>query len=188
MRSARALVALLGMVPVALPGLVLGLAYVFFFSDARNPLSGLYGGMTLLVLSNVVHFFTVGFLTASAALRQLDPELEAVSASLRVPFWRSLRRVTVPLCLPAILEIGQYYFVNSMVTVSAVIFLYGPRTRLASVAVVNLDEAGDTAAAAAMSMLIVATSLGARLIYALATRGLERRTQAWRKPEAAASS
>jgi iron(III) transport system permease protein len=58
--------------------------------------------------------------------------------------------VTVPVCLPAILDISIYMFVNAMTTVSAVVFLYSTQTQLASVAVLNMDDAGDVAPAAAM--------------------------------------
>ena len=92
-----------------------------------NPFSFLYGTMGILVLSNIIHFYTVSFMTATTALKQLDAEFEAVSASLRVPFYRTFWRVTLPLCLPAILEITMYYFINAMVTVSALIFLYPPK-------------------------------------------------------------
>ena len=121
----------LSMIPMALPGLVIGLAYIFFFNPRQwhigglavpNPFSFLYGTMGILVLSNIIHFYTVSFLSATTALKQLDAEFEAVSASLRVPFYRAFWRVTVPLCLPAILEIAMYYFINAMVTVSAVGF------------------------------------------------------------------
>jgi iron(III) transport system permease protein len=81
--------------------------------------------------------------------------------------------------MPAILEIGIYYFVNSMATVSAVIFLYSADFPLASVAVANMDDAGDTASAAAMSMLIVFANVAVRSLYGAVTRGLQRRTQAW---------
>jgi iron(III) transport system permease protein len=122
-------------------------------------------------------------MTATTALKQLDPEFEAVSASLRAPFYRTFWHITVPLCLPALLEIAMYYFVNAMVTVSAVIFLYTPNLRLAAVAIVNMDDAGDTAAAAAMSALVILTSVGARLLYEAASRQLQRRTQQWRVRE-----
>jgi iron(III) transport system permease protein len=72
-----------------------------------------------------------------------------------------------------------------MVTLSAVIFLYSPDTKLASVAIVNLDEAGEIGPAAAMATLIVATSIVICLVYALLTRFLVTRTQAWRTPVAA---
>ena len=59
-----------------------------------------------------------------------------------MPFYKTFFRVTVPVCLPAILDIGRYLFVNAMVTISAVVFLYAPDTQLASVAILNLDDAG----------------------------------------------
>jgi iron(III) transport system permease protein len=89
--------------------------------------------------------------------------------------------VTVPVCLPAILDIAIYLFVNAMTTVSAVVFLYAPQTTLASVAVLNMDEAGDIAPAAAMGMMIFYTNAAARLIHAGISHGLLARTQAWRR-------
>jgi iron(III) transport system permease protein len=85
----------------------------------------------------------------------------------------------VPVCLPAVLEIGMYYFVNSMATVSGVIFLYSADLPLASVAVANMDDAGDIASAAAMSVLIVGANIAARVLYGVLTRGIQKRTQAW---------
>lgn len=178
----------LALLPLALPGLVIGLSYIFFF-NARgwdiggwfvpNPFNWLYATMAILVICNIVHFFSVSFLTATTALKQMDREFETVSASMGVPFTKTFLRVTVPVCLPAILEIGMYYFVNSMATVSAVIFLYSADLPLASVAVANMDDAGDTAPACAMSILIVAANIIVRLLYGLLTRGVHRRSQAW---------
>ncbi len=190
----RAALVLLSTIPAALPGLVIGIAYIFFFNrpvwrlplpglpdvDLPNPLHGLYGTLGILVLANVVHFYTVGFITATTALKQLDGEFESVSASLGVPFYRTFWRVTLPVCLPALLEIGMYFFVNAMVTVSAVVFLYGPSLRLAAVSVMTMDDAGNGAAAAAMALLIVGTNLLARLLYGAVTFGLRRRALAWR--------
>jgi iron(III) transport system permease protein len=189
LHSVRAVAYFFSMIPVALPGMVIGLAYIFFFNPLNwnigglsipNPFSFMYGTMAILVLSNIVHFYTVSFMTATTALKQLDREFESVSESLGVPFYRTFWRVTLSLSLPALLETAMYYFVNAMVTVSAVVFLYSPRLRLASVAIINMDDAGDTAAAAAMSALVILTSVGVRLLYDLATRGMARRAQAWK--------
>jgi iron(III) transport system permease protein len=188
LRSAAAFGAIL---PLALPGLVIGLAYIFFFNPLAwqigplrvpNPFSFVYGTLAILVLANVIHFFTVGYVTAATALKQLDREFESISASLRVPFYRTFWRVTLPLCLPAVLEIALYFFVNAMVTVSAVIFLYSPQFRLASVAIVNMDDAGNTASAAAMSTLLIAASILVRLVYSACLFQVSRRTQHWRAP------
>ena len=170
----------LAMMPMAIPGMVLGLAYIFFFNDPANPLNALYGTMGILVVCTVTHFYTVSHLTAVTALKQMDAEFESVAASLKQPVRKLFARVTVPVCLPAVLDISIYLFVNAMTTVSAVIFLYSPDTTLASVAVLNMDDAGDIAPAAAMGMMIFYSNVGARLIHLFITRKVMRRTQAWR--------
>ena len=75
----------------------------------------------------------------------------------------------------------MYLFVNAMTTVSAVVFLYSPQTTLASIAVLNMDDAGDVAPAAAMAMMIFFASTLVRAVYTLLVRGVLTRTQAWRK-------
>ena len=112
-----------------MPGLVLGLGYIFFFNNPANPFNFIYGTMAILVVCTVSHFYSVAHLTAVTALKQIDHEFETVSASLRVPFWRTFFRVTLPVCLPAVLDIAIYLFVNAMTTVSAVVFLYSPTPR-----------------------------------------------------------
>ena len=171
----------LAMLPMAVPGLVLGLAYIFFFNAPANPLNVLYRTMTILVVNTIMHFYTVGHLTALTALRQMDPEFETVSASLKQPFYRTFWRVTVPVCLPSTLDIAIYMFVNAMTTVSGVVFIYGPKTELASISVLNMDDTGEIASAAAMAMMIFYTNVGARMLHLILARALERRTQAWRR-------
>ncbi len=180
MAALRTLLRLIAMLPMAVPGLVLGLGYIFFFNAPGNPLHGLYQTMALLVLCTVVHFYTTGHLTLVTALKAIDGEFEAVSASLKVPFYKTLWRVTLPICLPALLDVARYFFVNAMTTVSAVVFIYAPQTRPASVGILNLDDAGDTAGAAAMAVLISAVSIAASLLFLLAGYWAERRTQRWR--------
>ncbi|MFZ1728190.1 MAG: putative 2-aminoethylphosphonate ABC transporter permease subunit [Albidovulum sp.] len=170
----------LAMLPMAVPGMVLGLAYIFFFNNPNNPFNFVYGTMTILVISTITHFFTVGHLTALTALKQIDAEFEPVASSLRQPFYKLFARVTVPVCLPAILDISIYLFVNAMTTVSAVVFIYSTHTALASVAVLNMDDAGDIAPAAAMGMMIFYTNAAARLLHMLASRRILAKTQAWR--------
>ncbi len=177
----RDVVRFLAFLPMAVPGLVLGLGYIFFFNARSNPLNFLYATMAILVVNTVAHFYTVGHLTATTALKQIDPEFEAVSASLKVPIWRTFLRVTAPICLPSILDIAIYLFVNAMTTVSSVIFLYSPDTKLASVAALNIEEAGTTAAAAALCLVIVVTSAAVKALHLLADRFLLGRLQAWRR-------
>ena len=179
-RTGRSLFQMFAMLPMAIPGMVLGLAYIFFFNNPSNPLHVIYGTMAILVICTVTHFYTVSHLTAVTALKQIDREFESVSASLKQPTLKLFARVTVPVCLPAILDISIYLFVNAMTTVSAVVFLYSPKTSLASIAVLNMDDAGDIAPAAAMGMMIFYTNAAARVLHLIASKGILKRTQAWR--------
>jgi len=180
MNLVRTPLQLLAVIPMAVPGLVLGLGYIFFFNMPDNPLHGMYQSMALLTLCTIVHFYTTGHLTATTALKSLDAEFESVSASLKVPFYKTFWRVTLPICTPAMVDIARYFFINAMTTISAVVFLYSPETKVASIAILNLDEAGDIGAAAAMAVLIALISAAATVFFAWLSWFVDKRTQAWR--------
>jgi iron(III) transport system permease protein len=182
----------MALVPLALPGLVIGLSFIFMFNTPQfviplidvtvnNPLTFMYGTPAILVISNIVHFMSVPFISATSRLRSFDREIENVSESLGVSRLRTFSRITLPMSLPAVFDMASYFFINSMVTVSAVIFLYSPHFRLASVAIVNMDDAGDTAEAAAMSALIILTNIGFKIIYEIVTRRFRTRSERWMK-------
>ena len=176
---ARSALYLLSILPLAVPGMVLGLSYIFAFNDPSTPFNFLYGTLAIMVISTVFHYYTVPFLTATTALKQLDPEFESIGESLETPFYRTFWRVTIPMTLPAIISIAMYFFLNAMVTISALVFLFVPGREVASLAAMLLDDAGESAQAMALSLLILVTGLVARGLFALLTRGIERRTQAW---------
>ncbi|MBT4889161.1 MAG: putative 2-aminoethylphosphonate ABC transporter permease subunit [Rhodospirillales bacterium] len=178
--AGRTALHMIAIIPLAVPGMVLGLAYIFFFNNPANPFNFIYGTMAILVLASVTHFYTVSHLTAVTALKQMDPEFESVSQSLKTPFYKTFSRVTVPVCMPAIFDVSIYLFMNAMTTVSAVVFIYASDTTLASIAVLNMDDAGDIAPAAAMALMIAYTCLAARGIHAVITWQLHKKTQAWR--------
>lgn len=176
----RSSLRLLAMLPMAVPGLVLGLGYIFFFNAPANPLNGLYHTMALLTVCTIAHFYTTGHLTAVTALKALDSEFEAVAASMKVPFWVTLRRVTLPICTPALIDIARYFFINAMTTISAVVFLYSPETKVAAIAILNLDEAGEIGAAAACAVMITAASSLAMLAFSALAHVVDKKTQAWK--------
>lgn len=181
MHLARYILYLLSIMPLAVPGTVLGLSYIFAFNDPHTPFNFLYGTMTLMIISTIVHYYTVPFLTATTALKQLDPEFEAIGESLDAPFYHTFFRVTVPMSLPATISIAMYFFLNAMVTISVLVFLFVPGKEVASIAVMLLDDAGESAQAMALSLMIFVTGLAARGIFMLLTQGVQRSTQAWRQ-------
>ncbi|TCK28342.1 iron(III) transport system permease protein [Ancylobacter aquaticus] len=171
---------IVAMVPLAVPGIVLGLGYVFFFNLPSNPLNVLYGTMAIMVMCTIGHYYTVPHLMALTALKQIDNEFEAASQALGVSFWTTLRRVTIPISIPAIIDIATFFFVNAMTTVAGVIFIYASTTKVASIAVVALNDTGDDGAACAMALMILYTSAGVKLLQVLITKVLLRSQQQWR--------
>jgi len=164
----RKIAKLFSILPLALPGMVIGVSYIIFFNNPNNPFNFVFGTIAILVMSNILSFFSVPFLTATGALKKLEREFESVSDSMSIPRWKLFARVTVPLSFPAVLETFMYYFVSSMVTISALVFLYTPQFRVASIAISHMHAEGVFAQAAAMSLLILFINILVRLLYELA--------------------
>jgi len=141
--------------PAAVPGMVLGLAYIFFFNSSINPLNIIYGTVFILAINNVYHYHAQGFLTAITSLKQVSSRFDETSACLGANLSSTIKRVTLPIILPTILSIAVFFFMRSMVTLSAVIFLVSPSVNMAAVSVMLLDDAGNTTQAAAYSTLII---------------------------------
>lgn len=112
-------------------------------------------------------------------MKKLDREFELVSESMGVPFYKTFFAITLPMCLPAVLEMAMYFFVNLMVTVSAVIFLYTTDFKLSAISIVNMDDAGNMALAAAMSVLIILTNIIVRVLYEKITKVIRQKHSTW---------
>lgn len=177
--------------PMALPGLVLGLGYIMFFNKKwieipfmeiaiENSFSGMYGTFMIMIFCTIIHLFSVTFVTATASLKKLDREYENVAESMSIPFWTVFFRVSMPMSINAILEVFNYFFVNSMVTVSAVVFLYTAKSKPASIAILNMDDNGDYAAAAAMSILIFLINIAVRTLYEVVNSAMHKKLDKWK--------
>ena len=127
-----------------------------------------------------IGIYTVCHPTATTALKQMDAWLESVAVFLKQPFYRTFLRVTIPVRTPAILDISIYLFVSAMMTVSAIALLFSAHTRRDSIAVLNMDDAGDIVPAAAMGMMIIDTAAGVKVVHYLLSRGIEAKTLTWR--------
>ena len=156
-------------------------SHLMFINHPDNPLQVLYGGFTILIASTIIHFYTVcPILLRHHRCARLIQRWKGVSLSLKVPLYKSFFRVTLPISIPVLLDISIYLFLASMTTVSGIIFLYGSKTKVASVAAIHLDEMGESAAAAAMGMLIVYACVIVRLLHLGFGAWLIQRSQAWR--------
>ncbi|NPU13638.1 ABC transporter permease subunit [Bradyrhizobium sp. 83002] len=166
------IVYLVATMPVGVPGLVLGLSYIFAFNIAGSPLSVLYGSLLLLALCNFYHYHTQGFLTMVTGMRAVPPALEEAATCLGSGAGQVLANVIIPVMTPTLVSVFFFLFMRSMVTLSAVIFLVTPSLGIAAVSVMRLDEAGFVSQAAAFSTCIMAVVCAAALVMQLALKWL----------------
>lgn len=147
--------ALLSALPVGVPGLVLGLSYVFTFNSADLPWGMLYGSAILVALCNYYHYHTQGYTTMMMGMRNVPSAMEDATTVLGGGVVRILRDVYLPAMRLTLISVAMFLFMRSMVTLSAVIFLVTPSLPLGAVTVMRLDEAGFTSQAAAFSTCIM---------------------------------
>ena len=160
----------LSILPAAVPGMVLGLGYILAFNDPANPVYAIYETILILAICNVYHYHAQGFLIATTSLKQVSQTFDEASAMAGAGLLRTLSRVTLPIIWPSVVSVGVFFFMRSMVTLSAVIFLITPVTQLAAVSVLLLDDAGNLNQAAAFSVCIVAVVVGVLLLFQLLLR------------------
>ena len=166
-RTGRVL-SFLAILPAAVPGMVLGLGYLLVFNDPSNPLEVLYGTFLILALCTVYHYHAQGYLIATTSVTQISRVFDEASALLGATWLRTLRQVLLPVIAPSILSIGVFFFVRSMVTLSALIFLITPQTQVAAVSVLLLDDSGQQNQAAAYSVCIMlAVGVALMLLHGL---------------------
>ena len=160
----------LSILPAAVPGMVLGLGYILAFNDPSNPIYLIYGTLLIIAIANVYYYHAQGFLIASTSMKQISGTFDEASATLGGSRLQTLKKVTLPLMAPTLIGVAVFFFMRSMVTLSAVIFLITPQTQVAAVSVLLLEDRGATNQAAAFSVCIMATVVGMMLLVRLLLR------------------
>jgi len=138
----------------ALPGTVMGIGYLLAFN--RPPLL-LTGTVGILVLNMIARFLAVSVEAGVSKLHQIDVRLEEASADLGAGILTTLRRIVLPLMSSAFAAGFLFTFMQSMISLSAAIFLVAPGRLLASVYIFNRAREGDTGIACAMSVILIAS-------------------------------
>ena len=159
------LIVFLALVPAILPGIIFGIGYIVAFNlpFGIDSLS-LTGTSAILVLNILFANVFVGVLAARAALQRMDRSVDEAAESLGAGLVSRFVRVTLPMLLPALLLGMLYVFIDSLTTLSSVIFLVSGNHKLASVAIFNHANSGEYGYAAAKSLVL--------LVFAVAAMGL----------------
>lgn len=140
------------------PGMVLGLSYLFFFNG-----SSLKGTFLIIIACNIVHFFTTPYLMAKNSLQKMDPTWEVTGELLKDSWLKTVIRIILPNIRPTIYQMFSYYFLNAMVTVSGVIFLVSTKTMLVSTRIKELQHFAKYTDIFVLSIFILCTNLIVKL-------------------------
>ena len=170
----------LAIVPVGVPGLVLGLSYVLAFNVSGSVLGLLYGSSLLIAICNFYHYHSQGFLTMVTGIRSVPPRLEETVICLGGTNLHWLRDAILPFVAPTLVSVFFFLFMRAMVTLSAIIFLVTPSLTVAAVTVVRLDQAGKSTQAAAFSVCIMLSVLAAMIAMRLTVALLSRKRSSTR--------
>lgn len=125
------------MTPFAVPGTLIGIAYILAFN--KPPLV-LVGTAAIIVINYVIRELPVGLENGAASLRQIDPSIEEAAQDLGADSPTVFRSIVLPLVRPAFISSMSYTFVRSMTAVSAIIFLISARWYHLTVQIYNFSE------------------------------------------------
>lgn len=162
----------MSMLSLAIPGVVLGLSFVLSFQWLP-----LYGTIFILVIVNIVHFFSSPYLLAYNSLSKFNPNLEDVAQSLGISRLRMLLKVYVPCTMSTVVEMYSYYFVNAMITISAVSFLVNFRTMPLSLLIPQLESQSFVEGTALVSLMILGINLVLKALAFWLKRSLAKQEQ-----------
>lgn len=134
---------------LAIPGIVLGLSYTISFSN-----SFIYNTFIIMIIVNIIHFMASPYLMAYNALLKINPNYEVVAKTCDISTFRIIKDVIIPCSKITIREMIAYFFINSMVTISAVTFLFNTDTMPLSL-MINTYEGNMMLGEAAIVSLII---------------------------------
>lgn len=146
----------------AVPGTVAGVSYILAFNSAPVYLTGT---AAIVIISMVMRNVPVGIRAGIAGLGQLDKSLDEASLSLRAGSLRTVIYILLPLLRPAILSALIYSFVRAMTTVSAIVFLVTPDTRVATSYILNRVEDGEYGIAIAYGSILIVVMLAIIFLF-----------------------
>ena len=150
----------IALVTNTIPGMVLGLAFLFAFSG-----TSLQNTLPLMILCNIVHYFSTPYLMMKNSLSKMNAGWETTAMLMGDSWPKTILRVVTPNAAASLIETFSYYFINAMVTISALIFLAGARTMVVTTKIKQLQYINEYDQVFVLSLLILATNLVAKAVF-----------------------
>ena len=159
-RGCKQVVDSIALVTNTIPGMVLGVAFLFFFSG-----TSLQNTFVLMILCNIVHYFSTPYLMMKNSLSKMNAGWETTAMLMGDSWLKTILRVVTPNAAASLIEVFSYYFINSMVTISALIFIVGSKTMILTAKIKQLQYVNQYNEVFVLSLLILATNLLAKAIF-----------------------
>ncbi|MDL2292017.1 ABC transporter permease subunit [Acholeplasma sp. OttesenSCG-928-E16] len=150
---------LMAITSMAVPGLVLGLSYVILFKG-----SFIYGTIVILIMVNMVHFFASPYLMMYNAMNKMNENLEDVGHILGINRMHMIKDVVIPLSKGTLLEMFSYFFVNSMMTISAVAFLSTSQNKPLALLINQFETYNMMECAAVVALMILTVNIMIKVV------------------------
>lgn len=163
---------LLAVATIAIPGIVLGVGYIYIFKGTYKLF---YGTAAILIVVNIIHFLGSPYLLAKNSLAKINKEYEVVGETLGISKIKIIFKVLIPNSITTIIEMFSYFLLNSMITISAVAFLCTYKNQPLSILITNFEKSGNYAMQGVISLLILLVNLAFRSILNGASSIIKRR-------------
>lgn len=151
----------IALVTNTIPGMVLGLAFLFAFSG-----TSLQNTFIIIIVCNVIHFYSTPYLMMKNSLSKMNSSWETTAMLMGDNWIKTIARVVTPNAMSSLLGVFSYYFINAMVTISAVIFLTGARTMVITTKIKELQYFNKFNEIFVLSLLILMTNIVAQIVFA----------------------
>ena len=161
-KSKKFSVEIISLITNTIPGMVIGIAYMMFFSGTT-----VQNTFLLIIICNIVHYFSTPYLMLKNSLEKLNSSWEKTAQLMGDTWFQTIYRIITPNIKTTLLEVFGYYFINAMVTISAIIFIAGAKSMVITAKIKELQYFGKFNEIFVLSMLILFTNLIVKIILAM---------------------
>ena len=171
----KGLIEKIALITNTIPGMVLGIAFLLIFSG-----TSIQNTFFIIIICNIIHFFSTPYLMLKGALTKMNSSWETTAMLMGDSWIKTIIRIVTPNAMPTILKVFEYYFVNAMVTVSAIIFLVGARTSVITTKIKELQHISKFNEIFVLSLLLLLTNILIKIIIKIYINYKRRKLQ-WKK-------
>lgn len=153
---------LLALSTIAVPGIVLGIGFISLFKGTNG---SFYGTILILVVVNIFHFLGSPYLLAKNCLSKINSDYEVIGETLGISKWKIVTHVLIPSSVSTLIEMFSYFFLNSMITISAVAFLCTYDNQPLSILITSYEKSSNYEMQSVISLIILFLNVVARFFF-----------------------